>query len=238
MGRPGFNKHHWYGLSLEEGLVFCFFGKTTRTTAPLVQLWTFLDSYGPKTAPFHNLSKTEVMLRLSKLRDRSALLRIVESTNAKTHILSDVVISGQSLEYQFNDRRFAEEVEALRAEEISVVVSLLEEPLGLERLEQVFEVHHFPVEDIAPPNVDQVRAFAKVLRMSLEKGKKVVAHCLAGVGRTTTMLIAAHLQCGQPLDELVNLVKERNPYFQFKGPQLKFLEQLSSTVKSERAIQV
>ena len=45
-----------------------------------------------------------------------------------------------------------------------------------------------PVEDITPPSRDQVYTFAETLCTALAADKTVVTHCLAGIGRTTTML--------------------------------------------------
>jgi protein-tyrosine phosphatase len=90
------------------------------------------------------------------------------------------------------------------------------------------------VEDITPPSYEQVCTFANILLTALAAGKNVVTHCLAGVGRTTTMLFAAYLMQGYAWDELVTWVRIRNPHFQFRGSQMAFLQTLANDVTSGR----
>ena len=77
----------------------------------------------------------------------------------------------------------------------------------------------------------QVYAFAETLLTSLEAGKTVVTHCLAGIGRTTTMLMAAYLVQGYPLDALAAWVRVRNPHYFFHGSQFRFLQALAEDVR-------
>ena len=79
-----------------------------------------------------------------------------------------------------------------------------------------------PVEDITPPGRDQVYTFAETLFTALAADKTVVTHCLAGIGRTTTMLIAAYLVHGYSLQELTAWISVRNPHFAFRGSQMAF----------------
>jgi protein-tyrosine phosphatase len=76
---------------------------------------------------------------------------------------------------------------------------------------------------------------AHTLDTALTAGKNVVIHCLAGIGRTTTMLIAAYLVQGYSLAELVAWVQARNPHFQFIGCQVAFLQALADDVAHGRA---
>ena len=117
---------------------------------------------------------------------------------------------------------------------VSVVISLLEQPLDQTVLEAYFEVYHLPVEDVTPPSYEQVYAFAAILHTTLAAGKNVVTHCLAGVGRTTTMLLAAALVQGHAWDELVTWVQTCNPHFQFKGRQVTFLQELAHDISNGR----
>jgi hypothetical protein len=238
MGRPGYNQCHWYDLSLEEGLVFSWLGKQHQTLSMMENLWEYLDVYGPKVAPFYRLSPTEVHGRLRHLRDRDTLLAVVQSMNAKAGILQEVTWLDKGthtmLHFLPNVQRLQHEVAMLKHYNVSVIISLLEQPLDQTVLEAYFEVYHLPVEDVTPPSYEQVYAFAAILHTALAAGKNIVTHCLAGVGRTTTMLLAAALVQGHAWDELVTWVQTCNPHFQFKGRQVAFLQELAHDITSGR----
>jgi protein-tyrosine phosphatase len=238
MGRPGFNRCHWFDLSLEEGVVLSWLGKQQQTALPLVALWNYLDDYGPKVAPFYGLSADEVRVRLQRLRDQVSLTTVLEGIRAKTgvfHELSWCADGGQTgLRVIPNVRRVQHELEVLRRHKVSVIISLLEQPLDQAVLSDSFEVYHFPIEDVAPPSHEQVYAFADLLQTALAARKNVVTHCLAGLGRTTTMLIAAYLVQGYPLHQLVARIQACNPHFLFKGSQVTFLQELADGVASGR----
>jgi protein-tyrosine phosphatase len=79
-----------------------------------------------------------------------------------------------------------------------------------------------------------VYVFAEMLLTSLEAGKTVVTHCLAGVGRTTTMLMAAYVVQGYPLQDLAAWVRVCNPHYLFHGNQFTFLQELAEDVRGGR----
>jgi protein-tyrosine phosphatase len=238
MGRPGFNQCHWYDLSLEEGMVFGWLGQQSQTNPTLESLWQHLDRYGPKVAPFYHLSLAEVQDRLGSLRDKEVLLHVLDSMNAKAGILQDVTWQTQGLHAMLhvlpNVQRLHYELAMLKHCNVSVLISLLEQPLDQTLLGANFEVHHFPVEDVTPPSYEQVYTFADILHTALAAGKNIVTHCLAGVGRTTTMLVAAYLVHGYAWNKLVTWVRARNPHFQFQGSQVAFLQHLTHDLASGR----
>jgi protein-tyrosine phosphatase len=92
-----------------------------------------------------------------------------------------------------------------------------------------------PVEDTTPPSRDQVYTFAETLFTALAADKTVVTHCLAGIGRTTTMLIAAYLVHGYALQDLTAWIRVRNPHFAFRGSQMAFLQELAEDIRCGRA---
>jgi protein-tyrosine phosphatase len=236
MGRPGFNQCHWFDLSLEEGVVLSWLGKQHLSAPALANLWSFLEHYGPKVARFYGLPTREVSDRLERLRDRQALLSVLDSMNAKAGILHEAAWVDEgaqaTLRVTPSLQRVQFELEMLQRHNVSVVISLLEQPLGHAALDAHFEVHHVPVEDITPPSREQVYAFAEILCTALAAGKNVVTHCLAGVGRTTTMLMAAYLVQGYPLRDLAAWVQTCNPHFLFTGSQVAFLQTLADEVSS------
>jgi protein-tyrosine phosphatase len=158
--------------------------------------------------------------------------------NAKAGILQEVTWQDSGthtmLHFPPNVQRLHHEVALLKHYNVSVVISLLEQPLDQTALEAYFEVYHLPVEDVTPPSYEQVYAFADILYTTLAAGKNVVTHCLAGVGRTTTMLLAAALVQGHTWEELVTWVQTCNPHFQFKGCQVAFLQALAQDITNGR----
>ena len=238
MGRLGYNRCHWFDLSFEEGEVLSWLGKQHVAVSALADLWRYLDQHGSKVATFYGLRPDEARDRLNRLRDRDALLAVLQSIRAKTGIFDDVswVDDGTqpALRLTTSTQRRQHEVALLKQHNVTVLISLLEQPLDHPELRNDFEVFHVPVEDIAPPSRDQVYAFAETLLTSLEAGKTVVTHCLAGIGRTTTMLMAAYLVQGYPLEELTAWVQGRNPHYLFHGSQVAFLQALAEDVRGGR----
>ena len=239
MGRPGFNQCHWFELSFEEGLLLSWLGKQHLPAPALDHLWSYLDSYGPKVAMFYELSPGAARDRLSRLRERATLLAMVERMNAKTGIFDDVSWvdddAQPALRLLPSAQRRQHEVALLKQHNVTVLISLLEQPLDHPELGNDFELYHVPVEDITPPRHDQVYAFAETLCSALAADKTVVTHCLAGIGRTTTMLIAAYLVYGYSLQELTAWIRVCNPHFAFRGSQMAFLQELDEDIRCGRA---
>ena len=119
-------------FSLEEGLVFSWLGKQHQTSSMIESLWAYLDVYGPKVAPFYSLSRAEVCGRLRSLRERDTLLTVVQSMNAKAGILQEVTWQDNGthtmLHFPPNVQRLHHEVAMLKHYNVSVVISLLEQP--------------------------------------------------------------------------------------------------------------
>jgi protein-tyrosine phosphatase len=239
MGRPGFNQCHWFELSFEEALLLSWLGKQHLPTPPLASLWSYLDSYGPKVAMFYELSPGVARERLHRLCDRVALLAVAEQMNVKTGIFDDVSWvedQGQpALRLLPSVQRRQHEVALLKKSNVTVLISLLEQPLDHPELCNDFELYHVPVEDITPPGREQVYTFAETLFTALAADKTVVTHCLAGIGRTTTMLIAAYLVHGYSLQELTAWIRVCNPHFAFRGSQVAFLQALAEDLLCGRA---
>jgi len=238
MGRLGYNRCHWFDLPFEEGEVLSWLGKQHGVLSALADLWCYLDQHGPKAATFYGLQPDAAIARLNRLRDRDTLLEVLESIHAKTGIFDDVSWVEEraqpALRLTTSAQRRQHEIAVLKEHKVTVLISLLEQPLDHPELRHDFEVYHVPVEDITPPTYDQVYAFAETLCTSLDAGKTVVTHCLAGIGRTTTMLMAAYLVQGYLLQDLAAWVRVRNPHYLFRGSQLAFLQALAEDVRGGR----
>jgi protein-tyrosine phosphatase len=188
---------------------------------------------------FYELSPNVARARLSRLHDRATLLAVAECMNVKTGIFDDVSwVEEQAqpaLRLLPSAQRRQHEVALLKKSNVAVLISLLEQPLDHPELCNDFELYHVPVEDITPPSRDQVYTFAETLFTALAADKTVVTHCLAGIGRTTTMLIAAYLVHGYSLQELTARIRICNPHFAFRGSQMAFLQELAEDIRCGRA---
>jgi protein-tyrosine phosphatase len=108
----------------------------------------------------------------------------------------------------------AEEIAALRAEGVEVLVSLLEKEeageLGLAEEERFCREHgltflNFPIPDHSVPPLDEkTGAFIEDLARRLHAGQSLAVHCMAGVGRsgliTVSVLVAAGSSIFQAID--------------------------------------
>ena len=187
---------------------------------------------------FYELSPDVARERLSHLRDRATLLAMAERMNTKTGIFDDV---SWVEDHAIPALRLIPSVAAATRGGTTQKVQRrgvdlpLEQPLDHPELCNDFELYHVPVEDITPPSRDQVYTFAKTLFTALAADKTVVTHCLAGIGRTTTMLIAAYLAHGYSLQELTAWIRVCNPHFAFRGSQMAFLQELAEDIRCGRA---
>jgi len=62
-----------------------------------------------------------------------------------------------------------------------------------------FRVFQIPIRDGGVPETEQIRRFCRIVRRAARDGERVYAHCLAGCGRTGTM-IACYLVYRYRLD--------------------------------------
>jgi len=74
-----------------------------------------------------------------------------------------------------------------------------------------FEVVHVPVPDGSAPPLSELHALVNWIRERVASGKKVVIHCVNGMGRSPTLAIAYLLYSDRKLEEAIRIVAERNP---------------------------
>jgi atypical dual specificity phosphatase len=69
----------------------------------------------------------------------------------------------------------------------------------------------YPVPDMTPPRLDQVRDFVAEVEAELARGGKAAVHCLGGVGRTGTMIACYLVSLGRTPAEAIDEVRRRRP---------------------------
>lgn len=230
MARPGFNACAWSDLGFEEGLLFSFFGKQRSGRATWAQLVDYLDSFGRVMAPYFAIGESERARRLERLCQPEVLDAQLASMQHKAQILDEVRLvdgeDGPFLEHLPNLARVAAELALVRQAGFSLIVSLLEEGLEYGVAHDGLRCHRVPIEDAHAPTLDQVREVAELLGSAEQAGERVMVHCLAGIGRTTTILCAAAVLRGAPLDATMERVRRARPQYQLRGLQAEFLAQL------------
>jgi atypical dual specificity phosphatase len=93
---------------------------------------------------------------------------------------------------------------------ITAVVSLTRRPPFFETPPGL-AVCHLPVVDFMPPTQTQLLEAVAFMEAALSSGGKAVVHCVAGYGRTGTVLAAWLVSLGVLPDEAVCRVREARP---------------------------
>ncbi len=232
MSRPGFSRVDWDELHLEEAMLLSWLGKLETQQASLEDLGRHLDWYQRMVNVFGLSSDAEVERSREALSDWKYAQQRLGSLAERTHVLEGVGGSEGTdrpdFEFSRNHARTRHEVEHLGKHGVDVLVALTESAPDPVVRESELEVHHIPVGDMRPPTHAQVEEFARLLESCLGAERSLVVHCLAGIGRTSTMIMAGHVLLGHELDDVRARVEERNPRFRFVGEQWNFLRSLAA----------
>ena len=128
------------------------------------------------------------------------------------------------------------EVERI-AESFDAVVVLVEDfelPYGLSEWEKRgVEVLHSPVRDFSAPALNQLLEILRWIEERVREGKKVLIHCMGGLGRSGTVAVAWLMYAkGLPLREALGRVRMVRPGAVEIWEQMKVLKELERLLRS------
>jgi atypical dual specificity phosphatase len=123
----------------------------------------------------------------------------------------------------------AEDLLLLHRAGIRGIVCLLELPHLAEVYSSAgFAVHMLPLSDGSAPTPEQFRAFLQFMEHQRRVDHPVIVHCLAGRGRTGTVVAAYLIAHGYTVDGALAHIRSLQPLAVETPQQLKFLHDVSS----------
>ena len=100
----------------------------------------------------------------------------------------------------------------LRNRGITGLVTLTTRPLNAHKArDEGLAYLHLPVGNFEPPSQEQIRQFVDFCDQHIADGGAVAVHCLAGMGRTGTMLACYLVSAGNDPEEAINIIRRRRP---------------------------
>lgn len=100
----------------------------------------------------------------------------------------------------------------LAHEQITLLVSLTETPFDPDLLAHAgIDAMHLPIPDFAAPTLDQQDAFVAEMGRRAGAEQRVGVHCLAGLGRTGTMLATWFVAKGYEPGEAIDTIRTLRP---------------------------
>ena len=100
----------------------------------------------------------------------------------------------------------------LRQNGIEFLLTLTEQPLPKRWIDEAgLMAVHIPVPDFDSPTPEQFNAAVETISIAVEAGMGVAVHCLAGKGRTGTILAAYFVSKGLSANEAVRRIRELRP---------------------------
>jgi atypical dual specificity phosphatase len=187
-----------------------------------------LKTYTPKIYKFYDFDEKTGRKAIEVFRENAGILKVLGNLTERTGIFESFKIEGNDLHIRLSNKRLNEEIAFLKKAGISSVVSLTEEHHQKEQLGDHFDLHHISIEDLGAPSIDQVHRLAGIVASENKSSRKLAVHCLAGIGRTSTMLMASHIALGESPQDLEARLKRQNPSFVLTGPQGEFLRSLAA----------
>ena len=102
---------------------------------------------------------------------------------------------------------------------IRAILNLSEAPLPYEALNAVgLLTRHIPVDGFTAPTLDQVKQAVTIISTCLDRHLPVAVHCVAGLGRTGTILACYLVRQGISAEKAITTIREWRPG-SIEGPE-------------------
>jgi len=229
MARPGFNHCHWMDLPFEEAMIMGWLGRYSSSRISLNHFYEHLEMYVPKVAGFYKIEHNQIPKYLERFRDRAVFERALHQLKVRSQFMARAHIEDNELHLETNKNQLQREITHLRNKGIQRIVSLTEDHHDTDDLAEHFDLHHISIMDMGAPTLEQVHELVRIFEDIHAKGERLAVHCLAGIGRTSTMLMAAEIMRGRSLPDLLDHVKKQNPTYVFVGSQAEFIRSLANS---------
>lgn len=130
------------------------------------------------------------------------------------------------------------DLDALQRVGVTRLLTLLEAPLDCNDLlaERGMQALHVPIDDMAAPTHDQALAICRQIDQWLVDGEVVAVHCLAGHGRTGTVLAAWRIWRGDSALDAVEGVRRLEQRWIQSREQVEFLESFELFLGSDKGV--
>lgn len=223
MARPGFNSVHFTDLKFDEAILLGWIGQYASGDVALESFRHHLETYVPRIYKFHKGAGPDSVQVFNRIE---GLVEVLSRLKDRMRIIRDFYIENDKLSVDLCNDHLRKEMHYLKERGINTIVSLTEKHHSAEILKDTFALHHISIQDLCAPTRDQAEYLADVIKSSRGRGDKLAVHCLAGIGRTSTMIIAAHVLLGEKLEILLDRLAKQNPRFAFTSSQADFVRSL------------
>lgn len=227
MARPGFNSFHFNDLQFTEAILLSWLGRHSSGKHSVQDFHLHLQEYAPKTFQFYGLDADSGPQTLNVFKTEDGILHVMRNLTAKTPLFENLEYDSGEFHLSYCEDNLVQEVSHLKERGIQRIVTLTESHHSADLLSEYFKAHHLSVPDLEAPQVDQAHELKEILVEAAKCGEKVAVHCLAGIGRTSTMIMAAHILMGHEPSELEKLLMKKNPAFKLTGSQERFIRSLT-----------
>ena len=231
MARPGFNNIHWFDLPFPEAVLMGWIGQYSTGSLSLASFENHLQTYVPKIAKFYHTSPEDIQMLIQEFTDEAKTRKYLESLAVRSKLFSGVEVdysrTGNEFGIEYCTKNLSSEVDRLKQKNIKTIATLTERDHNHDHLSKSFDCYHFPIDDLTHPTFEQVLNFSKLLEDSIKRNSPLAVHCLAGIGRTSTMLISAYYLLGHSKSDLRKTIAVKNPTYKLTGLQEKFFDELN-----------